>query len=212
MPPIADQHLYAALALPEFDGRAAQRPMEPTFRGPPPTDFDERDPREAAALLYAFPGEDGLRFPITLRREDLREHRGQVSLPGGRPHEDESLWETAVREAHEEIGLDPALPTAVGSLAPVYIPVTHTRLHVHVAVGPPPGALVAQPEEVADIAVVSVADLIDDEKRREEVWTVLDRDVNVAFFQLADWQVWGATAMALSELAERLKRVLGTEN
>jgi len=208
MPPIADHHLQAAFALADFDGRAAQRHLEPTFRGAPPAAFAELDARDAAALLYAFPTDEGLHFPLTLRREDLREHRGQVSLPGGRPHADESLWETAVRESHEEIGLDPTLPKSIGRLAPVYIPVTHTRLHVHVAVGPAPGDLVAQPEEVADIAVVALGALLDESKRRSEVRTILEREVNVAFIELADWKVWGATAMALSELAERLRRVL----
>ncbi len=225
MPSIADHHLHAALNLVDFDSRAAQRPMEPTFRGSPPADFAEEDARDAAALLYAFVDAGELHFPLTLRREHLREHRGQVSLPGGRPHGDESLWETAVREAHEEVGLDPSLPTRVGRLAPVYIPVTHTRLHVYVAAGPAPDELVAQPEEVADIAVFPLADLVDDTKRRSGVWTILGRDVNVAFFglqatlselqvrragDLAEWKVWGATAMALSELAERMKCVLAS--
>jgi 8-oxo-dGTP pyrophosphatase MutT (NUDIX family) len=199
--------LRAALALGAFDARAAQARMEPAFRGPPPEWAGQRAPREAAALAYVYEQAGALRLPLTLRHPDLREHRGQVSLPGGRPEDGESLWETAWREAREEIGLEVPSHEALGVLAPVYIPVTHTRLHVHVATGPAPSGLVAQPSEVERLAIVRLGQLLDPGSRRMRVLSIRGCEVDVPYFDVADLFVWGATAMALSELVERLRAV-----
>lgn len=196
--------LRAALRRTSLDGRAAQRPLEPLFRGVPPPARLGHPPREAGALLYACPGPDGLVFPLTLRREDLAEHRGQVSLPGGRPEPGEDLWTTALREAREEVGLDVPGIERLGVLAPVYIPVTHTALLVHVALGPAPTRWVAAPEEVARLELASLADLLRPDTRVTVQRTIRGAEIDVPAFHLAGLEVWGATAMALSELATRL--------
>lgn len=207
-PPDLDAgRLRAALALPAFDGRAAQRVLEPLFRGLPPPARRSEPPRDGAALLYACPGPGGLVFPLTLRREDLAEHRGQVSLPGGRPEAGEALWEAALREAREEVGLDACEVERLGVLAPVYIPVSHTHLHVHVALGPAQQTWVAQASEVARIEVVGLDELLDPARRTRLVRHLRGADLEVPAFRLGRLEVWGATAMALSELAERLRAV-----
>ena len=198
-------HVRAALRLEGFDARAAQARMEPAYRGQPPADHEMRPAREAAALAYLYESEGAVRLPLTLRRPDLREHRGQVSLPGGRPEPGEGLWETAWREAYEEIGLDPPEREPLGVLAPVYIPITHTRLHVHVATGPAPRALAAQPSEVERLEVVSLAALLEPARRGSRILRIRGRDVDVPYFDIAGLFVWGATAMALGELVERLR-------
>lgn len=200
--------LRSALALPAFDGRDAQRIMEPETRGRPPPGHGDRPPRDAAALAYAFPKNGGLCMPLTLRRDDMREHSGQVSLPGGRPEDGEDLLETALREAEEEIALPGDVVEPIGRLAPVYIPVTHTRLHVHVAHGPAPARLEPNPAEVVRIEVVPLGDLLAPRLRRRRTQRIVGRDVEVPYFDLAGLEVWGATAMALSELAERLRAVV----
>jgi 8-oxo-dGTP pyrophosphatase MutT (NUDIX family) len=198
----------AALRLADFDVRAAQARMQPAWRGPPPPDHETRPPRDAAALAYLHEVGGRLHLPLTLRRDDLREHRGQVSLPGGRPEPGENLDATAWREAREEIGLDPPAREDLGRLAPVYIPVTHTRLHVFVAAGPAPERLVASPAEVERITRVALRDLLDPGHRARRVLQIRGRDVDVPWFDVAGLFLWGATAMALSELAERLRAVL----
>ena len=205
--PLTPDDLERAFALADFDPLPAQRAMEPAFRGNPPFEADTREPRSASALAYAFLRDGRLVVPLTLRREDLKEHKGQVSLPGGRPEPGETSFETAVREAFEEIGLARGMPTEIGRLHPVYIPVTHTRMTVHVAIGPDPGALRAEPREVQEVRLMAVDDLLAPERRTVEPWTILDREVDVPSFTLAGWTVWGATAIALGELAARLERV-----
>jgi 8-oxo-dGTP pyrophosphatase MutT (NUDIX family) len=199
--------LRRAFRLPEFDPVAAQAAMEPAFRGPPPPDAGERPPREGAALAYLFEGraEGQVLLPLTLRRDDLKEHRGQVSLPGGRPEPGESLRDAALREAREELGIRGEEAEPLGSLAPVYIPVTHTRLTVLVVYGPDPRPLTAEPAEVARATCVPLGALLEPARRRRCDRTIRGRVVDVPSFGLEGLDVWGATAMALSELAERIR-------
>ena len=204
--PLHPADLRAAFRLPGLDGRAAQRALEPARRGPRPAGLEGRPLRDAAALAYVFERDGRLRLPLTVRRDDLPEHRGQVSLPGGRPSAGESLFETALREAEEEIGLVVASPVALGRLAPVAIPVTHRRLHVFVVEGPDPGPLTPDPREVAAIAVVGLDDLVAPATRRVRRMPIAGQDVDVPYFDVEGLFLWGATAMALAELVERLRR------
>jgi 8-oxo-dGTP pyrophosphatase MutT (NUDIX family) len=164
----------------------------------------DRPPRHAAALAYLFERGGALWLPLTVRPAHLREHAGQVSLPGGRPRPDEDLWRTALREAHEEIGLPPALPTRLGALAPVYIPVSHTRLVVQVAGGPEPPPFAPDPREVERVVLVRLAALLDPASRASRRRAIAGREVEVPYFAVEGLFLWGATAMALSELAARL--------
>lgn len=199
--------LRAAMALRPFDPLAGQQPLTPAFRGVPPPKAPGQPARAGAALLYAFEGPRGVCFPLTLRRDDLAEHRGQVSLPGGRPEPGETLWDAALREAREEVGLSAPSAEPLGVLAPVYIPVTHTHLSVHVALGPDPGALTPEPGEVARLVLARLDDLVDPALRRPTARTIRGATIQVPAVHLEGLEVWGATAMALSELAERLRAV-----
>lgn len=206
-PRLDAERLRAAMALPAFDGREAQRALEPVWRGPPPPRAAAEAPRDAAALAYVYEQDGALQLPLTVRRADMRTHKGQVSLPGGRPEGDESLEQTAWREAHEEIALAPAAHEPLGVLAPVHIPVTHTTLHVHVATGPAPDVLVPQPSEVARIVVVPLDELVDPANVKQRVIETHGRAVDVPWLDVGGLFLWGATAMALSELIERLRAV-----
>ena len=163
--------------------------------------------RPGAALLYVSPGEHGLHFPLTLRRPDLAEHRGQVALPGGRPDPGETLWEAALREAREEVGLDEPALERLGVLAPVLHRRDPHDLVVHVALGPPPAALTPEPAEVAALATAPLDDLLDPARRAPVRRTFRGAELEVPALHLGGFEVWGATAMALSELAERLRAV-----
>jgi len=208
--PVTRDHLRRALGLAPFDGRAAQRLVEPVRRGAPPGHARTSEPRRAGALAYVFEQGDRLCLPLTVRQPDLPEHKGQVSLPGGRPLPDEALWATALREAHEEIGLDITRfdgngVERLGELAPVFIPVTHTWLHVHVVLGPHPGELDPCPREVERIVVVRVDDLVDPSRLQQRRITIGNVPIDVPYFDVEGLFLWGATAMAVSELVERLR-------
>ena len=197
--------LRQAMALEPFDGRAAQRLVEPAHRGAPPA-TQPHALRPAAALLYAFDRGGAVHFPLTRRASTLRYHGGQISLPGGRPEPGESLAETARREAREEVGLVGA-HHELGWLTPVEIPVSGARLHVCVAQGPDPGQLVPEPAEVAHIGLATLTELVDPSRQVTRRLEIHQRVYDVEHFLLGGFAVWGATAMALAELAARLRSV-----
>jgi 8-oxo-dGTP pyrophosphatase MutT (NUDIX family) len=158
--------------------------------------------REAAGLLLVYPHEGEWHVPLTLRAPALRHHTGQVSLPGGRVDPGESMEQTALREAAEEVGLDAATVEVVGQLTPLHIPVSGHLLHPVVAVAATRPAFRIAEAEVARLIEVRVehlrrADVVQWEQRvRERPPEVL---MDVPYFDVDGARVWGATAMVLAE-------------
>ncbi len=157
---------------------------------------------EASAVLVALFEEEGeARVVLTRRSATLRTHRGQVSFPGGRIDPGEDAVAAALREALEEVALDPAAVQPVGFLDPT---VTYAAgipiLPVVATLGTRP-ALVPNPAEVARAFDVGLATLA--AAFREERWTVGEgEDHPVYFFEVATETVWGATARMLVELLD----------
>lgn len=197
-----------ALELPEFDAEAAHQEMIPQPRGARPPDLDGQ-PREGGVLVVLYDKDGQTHLILTRRRDDLNDHAGQISFPGGRREDDENLQMTAVREAEEEIGLDPASLTILGRLTCLYIPPTDYEVHPFVAWHEGRPTFRRQAEEVAQIIEVSLAFLLDPTNRFEEYWDYRGMTVQVPFYLIGRHKVWGATAMMLSEFLERLRAVSG---
>jgi 8-oxo-dGTP pyrophosphatase MutT (NUDIX family) len=158
---------------------------------------------DAAVLvaLYDFPDAPGLVF--TKRRDDLRRHAGEISFPGGRRDpEDADFVATALREANEEVGLDPAEVQIAGALPPVGTFVTGYKVHPIVAVIPPAPVLRPNPSEVEAVLLYSVEELRTAFGMRRLVRR------GIAFrtptYEMGEHLIWGATARILSELLDRL--------
>jgi len=159
-------------------------------------------PRQAGVLLLLYPKKDELYFVLTVRTASLDRHSGQVSLPGGgREEKDASFQETALREAREEIGIDPWDLEVLGQLSSLYIPPSHNTIHPIVAYTPRRPHFQPDPTEVAKLLEVPLTLLLDPSARREEDWTIRDRLVRVPFYAVGPHQVWGATAIVLAEFA-----------
>lgn len=165
-------------------------------------------PRAAAALLLLYPQADDLWLPLTVRSGILPLHRGEVSLPGGAtdPTDDGPVM-TALREAQEEVGLDPAVVDIWGTLTPLYIPPSNFMLTPVVGFTPTPPVLAPNPDEVDAVFSVPLSRLLDPATIVEEEWTLHGMQVRVPFFALEGYKVWGATAILLSELLARLRRI-----
>ena len=165
------------------------------------------DARIAAALLLVYPGADGAAVPLTVRASGLTRHAGQISLPGGAADPGETLAETALREASEEIGIDPARVQILGELTPVHVLVSGFTLHPVVGVSHGRPAFQASPGEVDEILEVSLADLQDASRIRRGTRLREGMAIEYPYFDLRGHQVWGATAMVLGEfislIAER---------
>jgi len=157
------------------------------------------DARTAAALLLVYPGEGGPFVPLTVRASGLARHAGQVSLPGGASDPGETLAETALREASEEIGIDPGSVRILGELTPVHVLVSGFTLHPVVGVTDTRPDFVPAPDEVQEIVEVSLIKLRDASHIHRGTRVREGVAIEYPYFDLAGHQVWGATAMVLGE-------------
>lgn len=162
----------------------------------------EDEPREAAVVVPVVSRADGESILFTKRADHLPDHPGQMSFPGGGYEpEDDDLLQTALREANEEIGLDPMAVNVVGRLDDIR---TITRYSVRPFVARIPDRTY-QPsdEEVAEVVTLPVSELIDLENYESE-----QRDhphygeIRLHFFYVDGYTVWGATARMLVQLLE----------
>jgi 8-oxo-dGTP pyrophosphatase MutT (NUDIX family) len=167
----------------------------------------DKSPRtvDAAVLLplYGWPEAPGLVF--TERRADLRRHAGEISFPGGRQDEDDAdLAATALREAQEEIGLDPAAVEIGEQLPTTGTFVTGFRIHPFVGRIPNPGELDLRPNplEVETVLTFSL-DLL---REGYGMRRLIRRGIpfHTPTYEVEGHMIWGATARILGNLLERL--------
>ncbi|MEK6228683.1 MAG: CoA pyrophosphatase [Actinomycetota bacterium] len=162
---------------------------------------------DAAVLVPLFVRDGELIAVFTERRADLRRHAGEISFPGGRQDEpDEDLRATALREAHEEIGLDPAGVQVVGALAPVGTFVTGYRVYPFVGTVEPGLKWAPQESEVARVLELSLPDLIRGYESRR-LWRK-GVPIKTPTYTVDGHFVWGATARMVEDLLARLKPIL----
>ncbi|MEI7560129.1 MAG: CoA pyrophosphatase [Actinomycetes bacterium] len=165
-----------------------------------------------SAVLVPFTVVDGrLCLVLTRRRDDLRRHAGEFSFPGGRRDPGEKdLLATALRETHEEIGIEPTDVEIIGALQPTSTIATGFSLHPFVGLVPAGAARIAEPAEVAEITVLDVAQLMSSADRA----LLSRRDVafRTAVYPLGDKFIWGATARILADLFDRIEHSAADPN
>jgi 8-oxo-dGTP pyrophosphatase MutT (NUDIX family) len=168
------------------------------------------EPRQvnAGVLAALFEEEGEARLILTRRSSGLRTHKGEVSFPGGRLNEGEDPASAAVREAYEEIALDPALVTTVGWIHPVMTMVSASLIMPVLATVRARPHLVPSPLEVERVFDVSLSELADPGIFHEERWSMPgltipgtdDNSFAVWFFEISGEMIWGATARMIHEL------------
>ena len=156
-----------------------------------------------AAVLVAITDRPDPGLILTVRREHMRKHAGQVAFPGGRIDEGETPIRAALREAHEELSLDPALVQILGE-ADQYRTVTAYGVTPVVGVVPPDLPLIPNPEEVADWFEAPLDFVLEPANQRRMSSEFQGRTRH--YYQI-DWkgrQIWGATAAMLVNLTRRI--------
>lgn len=156
-------------------------------------------------------GIDGVEALFTKRAQHLRNHKGEISFPGGRMEAGETPVETALREAWEEVALDPALVTVVGELDHLSTVVSNSYIVPVVATVAERPALAPHAGEVDRILWVPLDELARADTYREEWWGIGDLERPIHFFELDDETIWGATARMLHQLLRLAHGVDGPE-
>jgi 8-oxo-dGTP pyrophosphatase MutT (NUDIX family) len=151
--------------------------------------------------LFCDPRER-LHAVFTRRRNDLKRHAGEISFPGGRRDDGETLQQTALREAHEEVGLPESEVDVVGALAPVGTFVSNYRIYPFVALIEHGFAWVMQETEVAEVLEFSLDDLVAGHSIKRLVRRGMAFKTDV--YEVGPHMVWGATARILGDLLNRL--------
>lgn len=165
--------------------------------------LDQPGSRPAAVLCALFEEAGEAHVILTRRSSGLRSHTGEVSFPGGRLDPDEMPVAAALREASEEIGLDPSDVEILGQLSPLSTFSSRATITPFVAVLAGRPELHPNPAEVERAFDVSLAELMSDGVYHTELWELPGvgwREMN--FFYLRGDTVWGATARMLRELLE----------
>jgi len=164
-------------------------------------DFGHRLPPKPGGVLILLYEEDGVvKFPLTKRQEYPGAHSGQISLPGGKAEPGESGIQTALREAHEEIGVGLEGIEVLGTLTNFFVIPSNFMVTPVVAYSPVVPAFVRSEYEVARILTCRVSDLLKDDAVTEKEILVAGKIRMLApHFELEGETVWGATAMMLNE-------------
>jgi len=201
------EDIRAALQQP-LPGLAAQIKFAPEYRLPGLRDDPPANARPAGVLILLYPHAGEWHFPLMKRVEDGLTHSGQISLPGGSQEAGESIRETALREACEEVGAACAEVDVLGQLTTIYIPPSNFLVTPTVGRVDYRPDFKCDPREVAELIEVPLSTLFDPTVVKREPWTLRGMQVEVPFFQIGLHKVWGATAMILSEFKMILETMM----
>jgi 8-oxo-dGTP pyrophosphatase MutT (NUDIX family) len=190
--PPALRHLGLAEVTRRIHRRGPARPVHPEPAGS----------RHAAVLIALFDGGSGPEVVLTRRSLVLSNHRGEISFPGGRSDTGETARQTALREAWEEVGLDPSTVAVVGELDQIHTVITHSVITPVVGVLGTPPRLRAATAEVDRVFTVPLDEFLRDDTFHAESWGPEPLERTMYFFELDDETVWGATARLLLQLLE----------
>jgi 8-oxo-dGTP pyrophosphatase MutT (NUDIX family) len=194
-PGVLRERLAAIVAAAEADKVVRGQELAEVLDAPP----------VPAAVLVPFVLSDTPGVLLTKRTAHLSRHAGQVSFPGGRVDPDDAGAEaTALREAREEIGLDPAEATVLGRMSD-FITGTGYRITPVVALLPPGLTFRPSPHEVADVFELPLTVLLDPEAPRLQTREVQGRRRDFWVWPHPDHYIWGATAAILVHLATALR-------
>lgn len=198
----------------ELPGRKAQIEMapEPVEGG----NVREMEPPEnvnkSSVLILIFPNEDDeLELVLTLRSHDI-DHGGQISFPGGRAEKNESLHQTALREAEEEIGVSPETITIIGELSELYVSHSNNLVTPVIGFAEKKPHFTINPAEVEEVFAIELHSLLQKKNITVEDWDLHSYTYRVPYWDIHQVPLWGATAMMLNEFLDLYREFTNNTN
>ena len=161
--------------------------------------------RKAAVLIGLFKKNDEWCFSLIRRPMNEKNHPGQIALPGGAMEKNETLMNTALREAFEEVGINPEDVEIIGQLTPIPVPVSEYLIYPFVGIIDYEPEWVLNEDEVEELLILKMSELISSDNGYTEMWDLRGNKVEVPIFKVMNETVWGATAAVLSELIDIAK-------
>lgn len=169
--------------------------------------FPGEDARSAAVLILLYPGNNSIHTVFMQRPDYVGVHGGQISFPGGKKEpEDDTIIQTAIREAWEETGTDPEHVSVIGTLTPLFIPVSNMLVTPVVGWTDEKPSFRHQPEEVLFLIDAELKSFFDETILKTKPFEIRGEMMDVKYFDYNGNTIWGATAMILNELLEIIKR------
>jgi 8-oxo-dGTP pyrophosphatase MutT (NUDIX family) len=162
---------------------------------------------KAGVLVLLYPIKNALHIVLTRRTDRVDFHKGQISFPGGQLEPGEKLEQAALREAQEELEVDPASIRILGMLTPLYIPPSNYCIFPAVAYAGTQPEFRPSASEVAEILEIPLGHLLKSQNVKRETWDIRGADVDVPFYVFGRHKIWGATAMVLAEFLAILKEI-----
>lgn len=207
-----DYEQLAARLKGQLPGSQAHEPLRAVPLGAIKPRFDHATPPKPGSVIILLYERDGLHyFPLTKRPDYLGTHGGQISLPGGKAEPGESLIDTALREAEEEIGIPQQDIEVIGTLSNFFVIPSNFLVTPVVGKLKKPPVFQPDPKEVERVLEGSVEELVrEDAVRVREIMAAKVFPMTAPHFQIENEVVWGATAMMLNEFRLVVKEILAT--
>lgn len=163
--------------------------------------------RDAAVMALLYPSDGLWRIPLILRPFNMRDHAGQISLPGGAVDPGETTREAALRELREELGVDPRTIDLLGELSPVYVFVTRYRVTPLLAIAGERPPFEPSPREVAELIEAPLCELANQANHRRRIIARRALRFSAPEIAIHGHSIWGATSIILGELLELFREL-----
>ena len=158
--------------------------------------------KQAAVLVCFFKKNGEYHIPLIRRPMHEKNHPGQIALPGGAMEENETLENTALREAFEEVGIIPENVEIIGKMTPLPVPVSKYLISPFIGVAKHEPKWNINKQEVDELIILKFKNLIDSNNGYYEDWNLNGNTIRVPIFKIMNKEIWGATAAVLSELLD----------
>lgn len=197
----------------KLPGETAHIKMLPPGRRLKTFDHELSSIKQSSVLLLVYPENDQLFICLTKRPSTMKHHPGQISFPGGKVEkEDISAEMTALREAHEEVGIDRNKIEILGKLSDLYVEVSRFSIQPFLAWANEKPEFIVDYGEVEELIIFPISEFVTNETVAEIELETVSGPLLIRYYPFNGEIIWGATAMILSELIEILKKYVEQED